>query len=557
MKLSFCILAICVTAAAMAAAMPVVNEIHPAPIAKEPEWVELFNPCTGTEHCCKLTVSDSKTTKIIPDFLINGQCFCILVHDTALFKSIWHVPEETILIQLALPALNNDADCVVLRDSSGRTIDSLGYDSRMIVHGASLERRFAMARPGLEGNLRVSESPDSATPGRPNSVTPPGMVALPGGIKMDSSKFRAEVINNSCVGLSSLRFSFFADFNGNGLAEKNEIVSSCEIPGFPSGSLSAFELGIDSLNSFLGDSAGCRLYFSARCAEDTILRSTSLYYSKPPAPALLLINEVMFDAGPGRSEYIEIYNTEAFRVRLAGWSLCDASGLKQKRWFRISDSTIYIEPRDFALAFRDSSIFDAFPYLAGSRPLVFTGESIALGNTGDAVWLASPSGRISDSVCFYSSWHSSLLESTRDVSLEKTAPMLPSDQRSSWLSSISPDGGTPLRKNSICTPVKKEKGLSAEPNPFSPGRNGEKPVCFISGEIPFSGYMLSAVIYDLLGTKIRQLANSYFEGNQINLIWDGSTGTGTLAPPGKYLLILRASGPDGAGEEKRIIIVIA
>ncbi len=111
---------------------------------------------------------------------------------------------------------------------------------------------------------------------------------------------------------------------------------------------------------------------------------------RAPIDARIVINEVLYDAEFDETigEWVELYNAGAVVVSLDGWELRDGSGGEPL-------GTWTLEPGEFVLvgaAGGDASMSGA-PFIAIQGRI-----GNGLGNDGDALMLADPSGRIVDAI---------------------------------------------------------------------------------------------------------------------------------------------------------------
>lgn len=96
-----------------------------------------------------------------------------------------------------------------------------------------------------------------------------------------------------------------------------------------------------------------------------------------------------------------------------------------------------------------------------------------------------------------------------------------------WADNSTDDVGQPLHFS-----------LQAYPNPFNPSTN-------ISFTLP-SALEVRLEIYDILGRRVRVLADQRFEAGEHTIIWDGANQSGAEAPSGVYFYRLLGKGIDEA-----------
>jgi flagellar hook assembly protein FlgD len=86
--------------------------------------------------------------------------------------------------------------------------------------------------------------------------------------------------------------------------------------------------------------------------------------------------------------------------------------------------------------------------------------------------------------------------------------------------------------------------LQNYPNPFNPSTN-------ISFTLP-SAQQVRLEVFDILGRRVRMLADQRFEAGQHTITWDGNNQNRAEAPSGVYFY--RLSG-DGIDEARKMVLL--
>ena len=149
----------------------VISEIMYQPKADAPEWAELRNLEKKEIELKGLTIEDERARPVpIPDAVLLPEGYLILTQNIEEFRAAHpETPKETPVVQLPLPALNNDGDLVRLMQN-GELIDEMRYEKRNGRRGQSLERRDPKIPSRLKENWLLSVDPTGSTPGRPNTA---------------------------------------------------------------------------------------------------------------------------------------------------------------------------------------------------------------------------------------------------------------------------------------------------------------------------------------------------------------------------------------------------
>lgn len=167
----------------------IINEIMYDPLAGQCEWVELFNRSSAVIDLYRWSLSDrpsasGSTVTILADTapVVDPQGFVVLAADTTIFHQYPELssPQRRSRVftmgKTSGFSLNNDGDCVIIRDGLGVTMDSVSYLSSWHhpdisdTKGRSLER----INPDLPSNDRrnwsTSPSRIGGTPGERNGI---------------------------------------------------------------------------------------------------------------------------------------------------------------------------------------------------------------------------------------------------------------------------------------------------------------------------------------------------------------------------------------------------
>lgn len=159
-----------------------INEILFNPIANGSDFVEIANHSNKMLSLNKLSIGNQQNgqTKILPKNLVlkPGE-FLVLAEDKQNIVSQYFSHNEKVIIEVKLPAFNNDKGNVslMLHGQYSRILDSFDYDEKFHhtfvskVDGVSLER-ISFDLPNQQDNwTSASENVGYATPGIKNSST--------------------------------------------------------------------------------------------------------------------------------------------------------------------------------------------------------------------------------------------------------------------------------------------------------------------------------------------------------------------------------------------------
>jgi hypothetical protein len=180
------------------------------------------------------------------------------------------------------------------------------------------------------------------------------------------------------------------------------------------------------------------------------IQDTFLYYVVKNYD--VLVNEMMVDESPAINlplyEYVELYNTTNFPLKLGGWTITVGSNTKVI-------PPVTLRPDSFVVLTSTTGA----PNYSGISVVGVTSFP-SLTNTGNTVTLKTPQGAVIHSLTYTDQWYQDALKMDGGWSLEQIDPRNPCAGMNNWKASTSPLGGTPGRRNSV---------LSSNPDNSGPG----------------------------------------------------------------------------------------
>lgn len=516
------------------------TEVHPTPSAGEPEWVECVNVSSRSIVLRDHLICDSRSCTRIDAMDVPAGGYVVFTRDaSALRESRW-LPRSALVVEVALPSLNNTTDRIEVRTDDSVLIDSMSYDVRRHIRGRSIER-VGDDRSGTvtyADAWLASLARDSATCGQQNSrVTRERDLYCSQASAMDD----AVLIDVRNVGRSAMP-SVLIEMQTDGSTISamtgeldREMTWTWRVP------LADLRLGSGP------DERGVRVALSAN--DDRSENDTSdMVLTFPPRKGTMLINEVLADPSPGSCEYIEVWNGTSDTIDLDGWIIEDASGLRS-----VASGSCAILPGEFGVLASDTSIQRrvAMGQWSVLRP------ASQINSTTDILVLRTRSGFVVDTMDYDGDRHHDLLPMSKGVSLEKFAPPLLSNDPMSWTSSGDLSGGTPGRPNSVARAPASDGRMSAVPSPFSsdPGRRNSTTV--ISWTQPFLQAIARVGVRRPDGLFVADLLNAEFISREGGVVWNGTDAMGRRVSPGPYIVVLECvDAASNAVHRNRCLVII-
>ena len=131
-------------------------------------------------------------------------------------------------------------------------------------------------------------------------------------------------------------------------------------------------------------------------------------------------------------------------------------------------------------------------------------------------------------------------ETGAGISLERISPHISSQLADNWAASAAPEGSTPGKQNSIY--IAKEASastLNVNPNPFSPDNDGYEDITILQYQLSEQTALMTVDIFDIIGRRVRRLADQMPVGQNGSIIWDGKDNEGRVCRIGIYIFFVR------------------
>lgn len=541
----------------------VINEVMSSPTAPEPEWVELYNSGTSAVTVTGWTVHDGSTTVgTLPAATIQGGAFLVLLRDSNTLRIARGSQVDGIaMVETTLPSLNNTGDLVVLHDPSGTTIDSLNYRASWGgTSGVSLERARA-DRGNDSTNWRSSVDPTNGTPGRANSITPPGLDLAVEGVLFDpgTSQANVAVLNAGVRSVSAGIIILFFDANGDSIADGSEEIARETVTALDPEARDTVHL---VWSRPLTDGGEPGIVLASLSGDERRSNDTARFTARATQlDTGVVINEIMFDPLPAGdlsgAEYVELHNLNNRPVTLDGWTIIDGTGKPQAT---VPSGAHVLQANGYIALVSDTTIYARFPALRDSPNVVILHRpSLGLNSDEDDVVLRNVRGATVDSVHYKSSWHRSTLGETRGFSLERISVASGSNDERNWSTSAAPLGGTPGERNSLeITPTTSDAELTVAPATVSPDGDGFEDFTRASWKLPTNTARITAIVYDRNGRVVRRLANNEPAAAEGEIIWDGLNDEGRTPGIGPYIIRVEAYDDAGGGvSAAQAVVVVA
>ncbi len=286
--------------------------------------------------------------------------------------------------------------------------------------------------------------------------------------------------------------------------------------------------------------------------------STAVFYyiTQVPAPGDVVINEVLFHAQSGGSEFVELYNASTKVLDLKDIFLFD--GLTNPLYTISATNRVFL-PGDYMAITKSVANIEANYTVLYPNALVQVASMPTYTDATDSVMIATSSNQVLDRLNYSESWQLPLLNSTTGVSLERLNPARPTQDQSNWHSAAESAGfATPGYKNSEYDDSQGNGDeISIDPKIFSPDNDGHNDVVDVIYHFENPGNVANVSVYDAKGRLIRKLVNNELIGNDGSFVWDGITDSKDKARVGMYIFYIQVYDIKGDTKNYKKTCVLA
>lgn len=506
----------------------IINEVmvNPNSVAGLPEfeYVEVYNRSAKYFNLKDWKIGNDKTFgKINTEVWLAPNTYLVLASNS----SYSFFPNATSVT--SFPSYKNNADDVILMDTSETVIDRISYttewyqDSEKKNGGYSLERIHPFLNCSDQTNWRASEDANGGTPGFINSIND------------DSPDTTAPVII-SAKAVSD--FTIVVQFS-------KAITSISTISLSPFVTIWTSELDIDDLSVLTITTADAlqtsipytlTLENLADCEDNTNPQASTIFYlAEEAAKNDIIFNELLFNPLTGGADFIELKNISDKVINLKDLHLTNAKTGTSNNKTILQDYNL--RPHEIVVLTADTL------FLKQNYPFTGNGNYIemavpAMPNDGSTIVLFRDSSFTIDSLTFTDKWHYQLLDDKKGKSLERISDKALSTEASSWHTAAESHGfATPGLENSQNTDYLYNGTLALSSETISPDNDGFEDYLVLTYEMDDLGYVGSIKIYDDRGREVRNLVQTELLGVRGEFIWDGMDDKHLKANVGPHVIL--------------------
>ncbi len=530
----------------------VINEAMYAPIAPEPEWIELYNIDTVAININNWRLSDKITTLKFPNIIFPPNSYILVTKDSNSLKAKYHLSDVRI-IQGKLPSYNNDGDQIILSDSVNITIDSFEYNLKWGGLGGKSLERFDAERQSDSANFISSIADSGATPGSANSIRRRDHDLAASRIDIISNKANTDTLalviqNRGRIATNHISYKL--------LRRGSPIPIAL---GASTNTILPFGYEIIYVDLTAAPRGASSLILIADNIDDEFHRNDTLSQDVylPIPEGAVVVNELMVEPVSASCQWVELYNRSNNIINLGGSSI---SVSQTDTSYQFSIDSLTIMPKNYAIVAASPKIFSSYNSLRPSEHIFVENTStLHLQKDRGGVCIKNSNGSLIDSMYFDNSYYSTHLSSITGISLERKHGSSSSTQKNNWGSCVDDLGATPLAVNSLSLdsanihPVMR---VSVSPNPFSPDDDHFEDEMTIAIELPSENEeVVSIKLYNERGQISRTIAQDHRTVKIGTFSFDGKDDHEIPLPIGLYTLVVLSNS--GSFQSTRTGIVIA
>jgi hypothetical protein len=273
----------------------------------------------------------------------------------------------------------------------------------------------------------------------------------------------------------------------------------------------------------------------------------------------VIINEVLFNAKAGGSDYVELYNRSDKILDSRQLLLGIKSNGNTANLTRLSETGFLINPADYLLITSNVGRVKPFYQIENDKNFIEISQMPSLDDKASTIILLNDTMGSIDEFAYSESMQLSTLKDIEGVSLERVNPDKPSNFPGNWHSAAETAGyGTPGYKNSQYLDYSETSHTISLVNEiFSPDNDGYNDILQVAYQFEMPGCRAQVIIFDIMGRRVRCLLNNELLGIQGVFTWDGTDDTGKLCTVGIYIIFLRTVSDDGTVKEYKKSCVLA
>jgi len=513
------------------------------------EYIEIYNRSDKILNLkdCKITHESSNKVITSNNFLLYPKSYLLLCDAT---KTANFQPINRIVGVSSFLSLTNGGERVTLKNAQDALLFTVRYTDTWYGSTAKADGGWSLEmkdvnNPCLEnGNWSASVATRGGTPAAANSISQT-LSDLTAPLLLRTETLDAQTIRltfNEKMDLASLQNAAYTLDNGvlvQGITVQEPTFTRLMLTVSPS-------LQPQTVYNLVVQNA-------KDCNLNPITANTKMAFALPAIDTQrdILLNEILFNPKTGGVDFIELYNNSEKYINLKDWKIANIQDGITANQIPITTEVLVLAPKGYLVLTTNPLLTQAHYPRSEVRNFFEMSALPSYNDDEGTVILLNPNGIERERFFYKDDFHFALLDDEDGVSLERISPTLPTNVRDSWHSASERVGfATPGYLNSQAqSQAPQDSEIQVNPPIFTPDGDGQDDFTQIQYKFNKGGYVLTAVVYDKQGRKVKQLAENQLLGTEDGvIIWDGTTQSLGLAPQGYYLMVVRVF--DTKGQEK-------
>lgn len=515
--------------------------IDPSPSQGLPlaEYIEIQNR-GADQNDVQLEIYDRKNVAgVLIDSIKSGQ---YLVLTDISNKDLWTDYEHVIFVE-DMPSLHNTSDSIYLKLKESDILDSVFYDLKQW-HEDYREGGYALELS--EGEYKCKSNLLWGN-GIENHIGSPGKANL---FKASESSLQIKVLSEK--------------FEENKYElQFNQTLDHIEVRANVNDYLKSIQIEKDKLILEISDELATELlkidlsiHTCLGMAYDTMIY---IQFKQENRYEDILINEVLFNAYAGSSDFIELYNNSGRAINLRGFVLQTKDQQNQ-----VVDSTIifkcnyFMMPHEYLVLTEDKQSVMMNYRSKDKDKIVEINKLIKMSDKDGNVYLFDETGKAIDAMQYSEAMHLSWLEDIDGRSLERRMFDRSAMYPDNW-SSASDDVGkaSPGLQNSQSSYQLKDsnKDFYLSKKLISPNADGFSDMLELNYHLKNTSMVIRVNVFDQQGRYVANIFNDYSISNSGVLTWD-MTQNQVKIQNGLYLIFIEGLSDTGSYKKYKLPFIV-
>jgi hypothetical protein len=459
----------------------------------------------------------------------------------------------------SFPSLDNDGEMLMLKSPLNNVIHAVQYSTEWYGNAVKQEGGWSLeivdvANPCTGGeNWKASTSNTGGTPGQQNAVRGSNADTELPQLKKAIAASSDKIVLHFNEPLDSTNAAISANYRLQGYT----VVTATPLPPlFQQVQLQlqtalqpgqVYTINVNNVTDCSGNAIGAYNY-------------TKVGLSQPADNGDIVINEILFNPGPGVSDYVELYNSsnkiiDAATLYVANRNSSGAAASLRK----LSEESFYLFPGDYIAVTEERESLAKAYHVKNSDAVLQVSSLPSFADDKGIVVLLNSTGDVVDELAYHKDWHFALINEPEGVSLERIDPTAQTQNKNNWHSAAATAGyGTPGYQNSqYRTTEKSIAAITVSTAIFSPDGDGFDDVVTIHYQLAETGFVANMSIFDAGGRLVRQLVKNDLLSPKGFWKWDGLGERQNKLPIGTYIIFTEIFNLEGKKKSFKHTTVLA